>query len=69
MICLSMKAKHEVLRDKVKEKLLAREGKRFDAVADLLVDGLIEWHTGEQQKEKSKANFYSKLEALMDHSK
>ena len=62
MMCLVKDAKEELIKEKLKKRFEAAEGKKLDEMADLIVKLVIEKH-------KSKMEMYRKKEELWNHLK
>jgi len=66
MLHLAKKAKKELIKEKIKKKLDAEHGKKFDEIASLLVEALDLIKKDEKNAEKNieemRAKFYSILE-------
>lgn len=65
MKCVFKEAKMELMKEKIKKKLEAAEGKKLDAMADALVSGMLEhmkikmemWQHKQEMMEKMKTIF------------
>jgi hypothetical protein len=64
MKCLFKDAKMELMKEKVKKKIEAAEGKKLDAMADLLVSGMLEHMKEKMEMWKKKQEMMEKMKAL-----
>ena len=66
MMYLAKKAKKELIKEKVKKKLEAEHGKKYDEIASLLVETMTMMKKDEKDSEKKmeemRQRFYSMLE-------
>ena len=64
MLFLAKKAKMELLKEKMKKKLDALEGKKLDAVADLIVNAMLGKHKMEREGMEKKEELLDKLDEI-----
>lgn len=64
MMHIAKKAKMELLKEKVKRKLEAAEGKQLDEVADLIVEGMLGKYDLMKGIIKKKKDMQERLEAI-----
>lgn len=68
MFHVAKKAKMELIKEKVKKKLEAVEGKKLDKVADLLVEAMLGKYRMKQEAEKKMQEMYEKFEAIFSEN-
>lgn len=64
MMYLAKSAKMELVKEKVKKKLEAVDGKKFDRIADFLVEAMAEYKKTEADSIKRKQELREKFEAI-----
>ena len=57
-------AKMELLKEKMKKRLEASHGKKFDRVADLIVDALLEQYKTEDEASKKRQELSEQLDKI-----
>jgi hypothetical protein len=65
MMHMAKGAKMELLKEKVKKKLEAAEGKKLDKIADALVDLLVEKHKAKSAMMRKRMETKKRLEEIM----
>jgi hypothetical protein len=64
MLFLAKKARMELLKEKMKKKLDALEGKKLDQVADLIVNAMLGRHKMEREGMEKKEDLLDKLDEI-----
>jgi len=59
-----MKAKMKVLKEKMMKRIEAKEGKKLDAAADLIVDHMLEHFQGKMERMGKKKELMEKLKDI-----
>ena len=65
MMCLAKSAKMELLKDKIKKKIEAAEGKKLDEMAAVIADMLLEKQKMRMGFKKKKHEMKKKLEEIL----
>ncbi|HIH16167.1 MAG TPA: hypothetical protein HA252_02070 [Candidatus Diapherotrites archaeon] len=65
----ALRAKHELLTEKIKARLEKAHGRKFDEVAELVVGVLAAKWKGKQEMAKKWEEFNEKLEAIFEEGK
>ena len=61
---LAHSAKMELIKDKMKKKLEATQGKKLDKIADLFVDAMMEKWKDKAELSRKKEELMAKLESI-----
>ncbi len=69
MMCLVMEAKMELLKEKMKKKLEAVEGKKLDEIANLLVDAKMNFHKAKAEMMMKREEMREKLESVYERKR
>ena len=64
MFCLAKEAKMYLLKEKIKKKLEAIEGRKLDQAADLIVQALMDHHQDKMHKMKKEQEFRHGFESI-----
>ena len=67
-IYMAKGAKMELLKEKMKKRLEATEGKRLDKVADLIVGALLDQYKTEEDISKRKQELSEKLDKIFEEA-
>ena len=65
MMYLAHKAKFELLKEKMKKKIEASDGKRLDQIADIVVEALLESKKEKAESESRMQELREKLDSLL----